>query len=203
MIAGLPLDTRLVGAGFPDPVFDAQRVFRHLLRAMASPGTIVDLEPLPAPVPPLNDATNALLLGLADGATPLWLDPDAPAAATHIRFHCGSPIVLAPGQATFAILTQPLAPLPALDSFALGSEQMPEQSTTLIVQVTGLGSDGDRWLTGPGIRDGARLRVDGVDERFWALMTANHALFPRGIDVVLTTGPRLTALPRTTLWQRL
>jgi alpha-D-ribose 1-methylphosphonate 5-triphosphate synthase subunit PhnH len=38
----------------------------------------------------------------------------------------------------------------------------------------------------------------GLPEAFLRLWTENHALFPRGIDLVLTAGSRFLCLPRTT-----
>ena len=53
-------------------------------------------------------------------------------------------------------------------------------------------------LTGPGIADEARLDVAGVPERFWTWAADNHAQFPRGVDLFLSAGHVVAALPRTT-----
>ena len=49
-----------------------------------------------------------------------------------------------------------------------------------------------------GIAGTAALTVAGLPGGFWAQRTALAPLFPRGLDVVLTCGGRLAALPRTT-----
>ncbi len=91
----------------------------------------------------------------------------------------------------FALGSWPaLAPL---DRFAIGTPAYPDRSATLIVEVAALAPEGAR-LSGPGIRDQARLNLPEV-----AAFRANRALFPQGVDLFLTCGTRLAALPRSTV----
>jgi len=184
--------------GFDDPVADSQAVFRRLLEAMAHPGRIVALDAvrLPRPVG-LSSAAAALALSLADFETPLWLDPGCAAAAGWLRFHAGAPVVADPAAARFAFLAG-IAALPPLERFDLGSEEYPDRSATLIVEVAGLHAGDALRLSGPGIATVAELCVDGIAPAFWAARAALAPLFPRGLDLVLTAGERLAALPRTT-----
>ncbi|MBP6766474.1 MAG: phosphonate C-P lyase system protein PhnH [Reyranella sp.] len=39
--------------------------------------------------------------------------------------------------------------------------------------------------------------MDGLGDGFWPAWTANHALFPCGVDLVFASGSRLIALPRS------
>ena len=64
-----------IAPGFADPVFDSQATFRAALDALARPGRVAALPPVLTPPAPLNPATAALCLTLADLDTPLWLDP--------------------------------------------------------------------------------------------------------------------------------
>jgi len=41
------------------------------------------------------------------------------------------------------------------------------------------------------------LEVDGLPDDFASQWAANHALFPRGIDLLLCSGATLAALPRS------
>ena len=84
-----------------------------------------------------------------------------------LRFHCGAPIVEAPSQAAFALAADATS-LPPLDSFALGSPEYPDRSTTLLIQVRGLGEGRAVRLTGPGIEGSRRLAADGLAPDFWA-----------------------------------
>jgi alpha-D-ribose 1-methylphosphonate 5-triphosphate synthase subunit PhnH len=181
-------------AGFAEPVLDAQRCFRAVLDAMARPGRVQHLAGLPAPPAPLGAAAAAVLLTLVDTDTPVWLDAGA-AAEAWLRFHAGAPIVPAPADAAFLLASDPP---PALRDLAQGTEEEPHRSATLIVQVAAL-EEGEGWrLTGPGIEHAHRLRVIGLPGDFAAAWQANHALFPRGVDLVFCAGDRLAALPRTT-----
>lgn len=185
-------------AGFDDSVHDSQRVFRALLDAMSRPGRIVTPSPPPELPAALHPATAAVCLALLDFETPLWLaGPDIAETRAWLAFHAGCPFVATPEQAAFALVTD-VAALPALVDFALGSDEMPERSTTLLLQVGRLVAGQGQRLSGPGIDGTAWLDVDGVTASFWTERAAACALFPRGLDVIFTAGPALAALPRTT-----
>jgi alpha-D-ribose 1-methylphosphonate 5-triphosphate synthase subunit PhnH len=187
--------------GFPDPVLDAQRVFRALMEALARPGTIQALDPGLAPPAPLTPELAAVALALADHDAPLWLDPAlaaAPAVARYLRFHTGAAIVADPAAAAFALVAEP-ARLPALDAFAPGTPDHPDRSTTLVLALDALSGEGGLVLEGPGIERTARLSAAPLPEGFPALWARNRALFPRGVDLVLTAPGRVAGLPRSTV----
>ena len=78
-----------------------------------------------------------------------------------------------------------------------GTEEEPEQGATLLLEVEAL-VEGPGWhLTGPGVRGEAQLCVVGAPADFLADWAANHARFPRGVDVILCAGSRIAALPRS------
>lgn len=185
--------------GLADPVLDSQRIFRGVLDAMSHPGRIVALAVDDAAHDVLYPATEAVCLALVDFETPLWLDAAGRTAdvMAHLRFHCGCPIVDEPAPARFAVVADPRV-MPELDRFDSGTDEYPDRSATVIVQVDTLSAGAGRRLTGPGIESEARLDAPGLPERFWEGLRANHGRFPRGVDVLLTAGSRLAALPRTT-----
>ena len=180
-------------AGFADPVRDAQATFRAVLDAMARPGRVHHAgQNLTAPAP-LDRATAAVLLTLIDNETPLWVDPAAAAARDWLAFHCGAAMTDAPGDATFALALS----MPNLEVLPNGTHEVPESSVTLILQVPALGTGMRYRLAGPGLRAPTLLAVTGLPEDFSRIWQENHALYPRGIDVVLCAGTTLTALPRS------
>jgi alpha-D-ribose 1-methylphosphonate 5-triphosphate synthase subunit PhnH len=185
-------------AGLRDPVLDAQRAFRALLDAIAHPGRVVALPPVDAP-PPLDTAAMAICLTLVDHETPLWLDDRAatPEVLEHLRLHCGCPIVEDPSACRFALVADAAA-VPPITVLEAGTDESPEGSATLIVQVPALAGGRGRRLSGPGIAREAFLDAQGPGEEFWAGLRDNHARFPRGVDVLLTAGATAAALPRTT-----
>ena len=178
--------------GFADPVRDGQAVFRAVLDAMARPGRVREVAAPVAPPPPLARATAAVLLTLVDAETPLWVDGGAEAAREWLLFHCGAPIVPM-AAARFAVALSPVA----LNGLPAGTDEEPESSATLILQVAALGEGAGLRLAGPGLAAPSILRVRGLPPGFVTEWRANHALFPRGVDVVLCAGDRLAALPRT------
>lgn len=183
-----------IAAGFPDPVLDSQAAFRAILDAMAHPGRIATVGMQLSPPAPLAPASLACVLSLCDHETPLWLDDAASSLAASFRFHCGAPLVGAPDRAAFALCC---GPLPALAGFGQGTAEYPEHSTTVICQVSALGDGVPMTLRGPGIDGSQQLSVAGLPDDFSAQWAANGALFPQGVDVILTQGQRLVALPRS------
>lgn len=186
--------------GFADPVHGAQQAFRRILQAMARPGTIQECSGELDPPAGLSPAMAAVCLTLADADAPLWLAPKlaTQAARGYLKFHCNAPILDEVGQAAF-VLADP-AGMPALDACAQGEDRYPDRSATLVVEVPGLAAGGPgAWtLQGPGIADTASLSVDGLPGDFPARWRDNQAAFPCGVDLILTAGRTLAALPRTT-----
>ena len=192
-------DLAALEPGFADPVHDAQASFRAVLEAMAHPGKIVSLpiSPMGVPPEPLCKGSAAIALTLCDSDTSIWLDAASPDAANYLAFHCGALIAAAPGNALFVFVSDADA-LPPLHTFALGSDEHPERSTTLVIRVAGLRNGDGVRLRGPGIRDDIRLDVAGLPRRFWAERAALNELFPRGLDILFVSQHSLSALPRAT-----
>ena len=186
-------------AGFADPVRESQRVFRATLDALAHPGRVVHVASTATPPARLAPATVAVVLTLLDYDTPVWLDAAAatPDAVEYVRFHCGAQLVAAPAAARFAVVVNAAA-MPAFGSLDPGTDERPDRSTTLILQVAGLRAGQGRRLRGPGIEGESRLEVIGAPAALWDGLRANLATFPRGIDVVLCAGDSVAVLPRTT-----
>jgi alpha-D-ribose 1-methylphosphonate 5-triphosphate synthase subunit PhnH len=178
---------------FPDPVFGAQEGFSALMNAMARPGRIQVCAVLHDLPPGLEPAAAAALLTLADAETPIWTDAEGE-ARDWIAFHTGAPFVTL-AQAQFGLATRAM---PALAGLNQGSDETPQESATLILQLAALNDTSGWRLTGPGIEHEHRLAAQGLAEDFATQWAANRAQFPRGVDLVLCAGTRLTALPRTT-----
>jgi len=189
-----------IALAFADPVHDAQKTFRAVMNALARPGTLQPVHGLAAAPAPLTPVAAGVAVALADYETPLWLDlplTAAPEVTTYLTFHTGARIVSAASQSAFALVAAPEA-LPDLTGFALGTDVYPDRSTTLVLQVTSL-TEGPRFrLAGPGIKGETFLAVAGLPTDIIARLAANHALFPRGVDLILAGPQGVAALPRTT-----
>ncbi|MBK1634463.1 phosphonate C-P lyase system protein PhnH [Rhodovulum adriaticum] len=183
-------DTAALTGGFSDAPCDAARAFRAILEAMARPGRIYPVTGATPPAP-LSVAAGTALLVLADGTTPVHLAGrfDTPEIRQWLTFHTGAPLT-APAEAAFAV--GDWAGLLPLDAYRIGVPEYPDRSATLIVELDALKDEGAR-LTGPGIEHEHRLNLPEP-----AAFRANAALFPLGLDFIVTAGERVAALPRTT-----
>lgn len=193
------VSAELLVPGFDDPGERAQRIFRTVLEAMARPGSVHTVDTGLDAVDPLYPATVGFVFSFLDADTPVWLDAaaDRPAVRDNLRFHCGCPMVDDPAAAAFAVVIDPGA-MPGLAEFRSGDDLYPDRSTTLIVQVEGFDCRERLALSGPGIEHRRMLGVEGLPESFADQWAANGALYPAGVDLVITAGTRLAALPRST-----
>jgi alpha-D-ribose 1-methylphosphonate 5-triphosphate synthase subunit PhnH len=186
--------------GFANKVLSAQSTFRAVMNAMARPGSVQRLEGNAGCPGGLMPATAAVALTLFDHDTPIWLDPalsTTPELARWLKFHTGAPLVTEPSGSAFALIGDP-AGLPDLDWFSLGTDDYPDRSTTLILQVESLNKGRQIELRGPGIYGTATLRATNTPLDLFDRLAINRDLFPRGIDVVLVAGDSIAAIPRTT-----
>ncbi|MBC1186880.1 phosphonate C-P lyase system protein PhnH [Kluyvera sp. SCKS090646] len=183
---------------FTLPVQDDQHSFRRLLKAMSEPGVIVALHQLKHGWQPLNVATTSVLLTLADNDTPVWLSNALlnDIVSQSLRFHTNAPLVEQPQQATFAVSSDTISS-EQLNALCEGSAVAPETSATLIVQVSSLSGGRMLRLTGAGIAE-ERMIAPQLPNCILHELTERPHPFPLGVDLILTCGERLLAIPRTT-----
>ena len=187
-------------AGFADKVLSAQTTFRSVMDAMARPGSVQRVAAVSGAPGAMMRGTAAIALTLFDHDTPIWLDPlmsETSDVAKWLKFHTSAPVIADPSICSFAVVGDARA-LPALDRFAFGSNEYPDRSSTLILQVESLTQVAAVELRGPGIDGTAVLRVTLQPADLFERLAINAALFPRGIDVVLVADDAVVAIPRTT-----
>src|SRR5882724_9235960 len=187
-------------AGFADKVLSAQSIFRSVMDAMARPGSVQRIEAAAGVPAAMMRGTAAIALTLFDHDTPVWLDPlmsETSEVTKWLKFHTGAPVVADSSICSFALIGDAGA-LPALDRFAFGSNEYPDRSTTLILQVESLTQGLNLELRGPGIDGTAMLQASVQPADLFERLAINATLFPRGIDVVLVHDDSIVAIPRTT-----
>lgn len=198
----------LPAPGFADPTRDAQRAFRAILDALARP---TRPHPLRGPAEPpavLGPGLAAVALTLLDEDSVVWLGgslgSDAETAAW-LAFHTGARRVDDPAAADFVIATPDA--LPPLASLALGTDEAPHLSATVVLDVrdntgrdgAGQGAGPVRFSAqGPGIDGTAALAAPWARDGFADAWQQNTELFPRGVDLLLVDSGTVTGLPRTT-----
>jgi alpha-D-ribose 1-methylphosphonate 5-triphosphate synthase subunit PhnH len=187
-------------AGFADKVLSAQSTFRSVMDAMARPGGVQRIGAAAGTPAAMMRGTAAIALTLFDHDTPVWLDQlmsETSDVTKWLKFHTGAPVVGDSSICSFAIIGDARA-LPALDRFAFGSNEYPDRSTTLILQVDGLAHGRSLELRGPGIDGTAVLQAAIQPPDLFERLAVNAMLFPRGVDVVLVHDDTIVAIPRTT-----
>ena len=187
-------------AGFADKVLSAQSTFRSVMDAVARPGSVQRIAPAAGTPVAMMQGTAAIVLTLFDHDTPVWLDSRmsaTPDVGKWLKFHTSAPVITDASTASFALVGDP-ENLQALDRFAFGSNEYPDRSTTLILQVESLTDGPEVELRGPGIDGTATLRASIQPRDLFERLSINSGLFPRGIDVVLVHDDSIVAIPRTT-----
>ena len=201
------LELSEIGAGFSDMSLGSQGVFRAALEALSYPGRSVPLDVTFDAPKSVQASSSGLLLALLEPGSLLWLSPSLANtdAATWIVFHTDCKITTHQHEADFAWIKN-WDELPALDGFALGTDEYPDHSTTCVIDIAipNIPSTPTLSLTlvGPGIA--ATSTIDQLSatmvqaESFVHQWEKNHACFPRGVDVLFATNTGLIGLPRTT-----
>jgi alpha-D-ribose 1-methylphosphonate 5-triphosphate synthase subunit PhnH len=187
-------------AGFADKVLSAQSTFRSVMDAMARPGSVQQVVATVGTPASIMRGTAAIALTLFDHDTPIWLDArmsETSEVTKWLKFHSGAPVVEDSSICHFALIGDAGA-LPDLSRFSFGSNEYPDRSTTLILQVGSLTKGRAYELRGPGIDGTATLHAAIEPQDLFDRLSINESLFPRGIDVVLVSGEVIVAIPRTT-----
>lgn len=186
--------------GFADKVLSAQSTFRSVMDAIARPGSVQRIVPMAGAPNTMMRGTAAIALTLFDHDTPLWLDArmaESTDVVKWLKFHTGAPVVQDSSIASFALISDGVL-LPTLERFALGTNEYPDRSTTVIIQAESLDRGRSFELRGPGIDGVAALQTSIKPFDLFERLRFNETLFPRGIDVVLVADDAVVAIPRTT-----
>ncbi|WP_321342819.1 phosphonate C-P lyase system protein PhnH [Breoghania sp.] len=187
--------------GFSQPVFDAQSVFRTVLDALSRPGQPKSLSARTRPPKPMSGLLADILCALTDQDTAVFLDPTlakAKGVANWLRFQTGAPCVTNPAEADFVAASAPDA-LPPLSQFSIGTADYPDRSATVLIAVASLEGGDAVTLSGPGIKDNVTFAPKGIAPGLWQQLIANHAHYPRGLDVIFVGPDAIAGLPRSTV----
>jgi len=182
--------------GLTDPVGQAAQVFRVLLSAMAQPARACDIDLGLACVGRAHPASLAILLTLADTDTPVCLVGSAEVElGSFLRFHCGCPLAAHPQNAALGLISEPLLACRAFE-FPIGTDEYPDTSATVILEVSSLVAGPRQTIKGPGIRSSVEF-APAVHAEFWSAWYTNTQLYPCGIDIIFTCANQIAALPRS------
>src|SRR3981081_3629371 len=169
--------------GFADKVLSAQSTFRSVMDALARPGSVQRIVAAAGTPLPMLRGTAAIALTLFDHDTPIWLDARMSATsdvAKWLKFHTGGPVGQDFSICSFALIGD-ASLLPDLDRFSFGSNEYPDRSTTLILQLESLAEGDTIELRGPGIDGIATMQAAIEPPDLFERLAINEKLFPRGI----------------------
>lgn len=194
----MKIDTQALSGAFAEPVLQSQSVFRMLMDGMSRPGSQHVIETDIGQPDPFGPASAAVALTLCDHETTFWLSANLAksAASEWIAFHSGARLTNEKADARFAFIERG-AQIASFGLFSLGTQEYPDRSTTIVIEVASFAQGQSLTLSGPGLLTPRTVTVDGLSPDFLRLWTDNRALFPRGVDVILTCGKQLMCLPRT------
>lgn len=193
-----PTGTAFPGPGFADPARDAQRAFRAVLDALSHPARRYRLAGPADPPAALGRGLAAIALALLDEDCSVWLGGalgDDAEVASWLAFHTGAG--LADSATAGFVIADPSA-LPPLNSLALGTDEAPHLSATVVLDIRGCAGAARFTARGPGIAGTATLPAPWAPGDFADAWRRNTGLFPRGVDLLLVDADSITALPRTT-----
>lgn len=184
--------------GFAEPVFDSQSTFKAVMDAMARPGSVREIRAAATPPMPMGPAAGAIALALCDHDTLVYLTPAMIEAGVQawFAFHTGALVTGERSEAAFAFVEAGM-PLPPLSTFAAGSQEYPDRSTTVVLELASLEGGPSVVLEGPGIDGSIEIAPVGLPPHFESMWADNGTLYPRGVDLILAAGNRILCLPRT------
>jgi alpha-D-ribose 1-methylphosphonate 5-triphosphate synthase subunit PhnH len=182
-----------------DPVHDTQAIFRITLDALARPGSVKQL-PIAARGAPGNAWVAGVLIALLDGEISLAVQgvQDAEAVTRFVVQRTTARVVTVE-EADFVLADAATIDPEFLSRLKMGSLEFPDDSATLILQVSSLLQGRALTVVGPGIPEEMTIQV-GADSAGWVgARRGLERLYPRGIDILLVDDDgRLAALPRST-----
>lgn len=166
-----------------------QRMFRHLLDAVARPGLRADLRA------DLGEAAAWLgVLAVFCDNTQTLADLTGALSDADRRF---LGVADAPATTARFILADGARPPGDLEPVR-GTLEQPDLGTTLVIRVARLGAGDPLRLSGPGVPGERDLAVTGLNSDWLDARARWCADFPLGCDLVLADATGAVVLPRTT-----
>ena len=184
-----------------DPVFDAQRHFRILLKSMANPGIINTLDDVALDQPEGFPKAAALVgLALLDTEITFWVDSSL-SVAPYLQLNTGANICQV-SEADFLFLPG-LSTDETVADVKTGNFQYPEQGATLIILVETLSAtalEGSLCIEnkGPGVKNSNLFFIKGINRALLEIVQEKNIEFPLGVDVFFVDQQdRFISFPRS------
>ena len=185
-----------------DFVQDTQRLFRKILTATSFPGRVVDLGPEAAKIETGSAVNNALLgcaIALLDAEATFCTWPRGAQEHERLISQLTYGRVAGPESAEFQFVLAGSGTVnDALGGAFIGTLEEPHRGATLFLEVDELREEGTLRVEGPGVKDCARIGVEGLGAGWVELRAERCSEYPLGLDLYLVDGAgRLVGIPRT------
>ena len=147
---------------------------------------------------PFSKAQGAIALTLCDHDTAVWLSPRLAASAVKgwMAFHTGRRCRAINGAARFVFFDQADA-VPDFCGFAAGSQDYPDRSATLVLELPSLAGGQELVARGPGIKGERTIAPQGFRATFCRRWATNRAIFPTRHRSHFDCGTDIMCLPRS------
>lgn len=188
-----------------DYVHDLQNVYRNILHSMTRPGAVSSFEKAAENMDdglPCYQGTFLIALTLFDAETSFCIVSDhhqhelSEKIAEYTLASC-----VAADSADYVIVLSDAAEekiLRAMGQCKNGTLVNPEHSSTWIMENKIMTSGSNMVLTGPGIHETSRIRVN-VSPEVWKARYRRTEEYPLGIDLIfIDEASRMICIPRTT-----
>jgi alpha-D-ribose 1-methylphosphonate 5-triphosphate synthase subunit PhnH len=185
-----------------DPVHDLQGVFRALMAAMSSPGSIHDIAPFAGKIDissPIPGPMLAIAMTLLDAETSFCLRYPCAEFAESAVSRITSARPAAVGEADFILAVEDDRGLAdAIREARVGTLVDPHRGATLVALSDRLSAGGRLRLSGPGVASVAFIDA-GLGDAWMEARAVKNREYPLGIDMLIVDrSGRVAALPRTT-----
>lgn len=188
-------------------LFQAQSIFRLLLRAMARPGSVVELSDLEIYSPARNKYPFLILFTLLDHEVGFAVldskaNADDKALSEYISANTASRD-LSIEEADFVLIFGG-ASKGALWRMRRGSLEYPDESATILCDVERIEEGFSPQslhleLSGPGIPSRRTVSIEGADQDLFVELAEVNQEFPLGVDAIFSDRMgRVVCLPRST-----
>jgi alpha-D-ribose 1-methylphosphonate 5-triphosphate synthase subunit PhnH len=200
---------------FVNEVDESQAVFRHLLKIMSEPGTIVantfngENEIASNNIKHQDDSDSfiadkdlkyiwPIALSLLDHDCQIYIGPSLNSSifTRSLVFHTGASVTDDKAKADFVFIS--LNELGDIEKYNLGELEAPHKSSTVVIFTEEISDDKQIILSGPGIKSNKNLSIKGLNATHIRLLQANNQFYPCGLDFIFCSPSNITAIPRTT-----
>lgn len=178
-----------------------QRLYRSLLDTMARPGSIEQLEPYVYQACPSEfQYVIGIAITLLDQEVSFHETSISKELTPHLQLLTRSTTKLL-HESDYLLVHKGAAP--DLMEAKRGTDLYPDQSATIIIQVSRISDDQEGEvrlkLRGPGIKSEQMLSLDGLNRELLSELLLNSGRFPLGLDWILVDDEgRVCCLPRST-----